>query len=204
MIERGRPLSEWPDSIYALQFALNSAYREWMGATPFQLMTGRVPRTAFSVFAGDGPDGWCVKEEAFSPQRMQKSVAGWVTVQDELRREVLERVRAARDRKRVAASTGSMPNFEVGDYVLVARVRKLGSAPKLVTTWTGPWRVVSGGSPHVYNVQDIVTGGTEEVHVVRMRAYADSSLAVGAEVTGIVRDDETPGRVRDTGHSQHW
>ncbi|CAM9475825.1 unnamed protein product [Ascophyllum nodosum] len=78
-----------------------------------------------------------------------------------------------------------MPNFEVGDYVLVARVRKVGSAPKLVTTWTGPWRVVSGGSPHVYNVQDIVTGETKEVHVVRMRAYADSSLAVGAEVQGL-------------------
>ena len=185
MSERGRPLSEWPDSIYAVQFALNSAYRERMGATPFQLMTGRVPRTAFSVLAGDGPDGWCVKEEEFSPELMQKSVAGWVSVQEELRRKVLERVRAARGRKRVAASTGSMPNFEVGDYVLVARVRKLGSAPKLVTTWTGPWRVVSGGSPHVYNVQDIVTGETKEVHVVRMRAYADSSLAVGAEVKGL-------------------
>ena len=64
-------------------------------------------------------------------------------------------------------------------------VYKLGSAPKLVTTWTGPWRVVSGGSPHVYNVQDIVTGETKEVHVVRMRAYVDSSLAVGAEVQGL-------------------
>ena len=98
---------------------------------------------------------------------------------------MLERVRAARDPKRVAASAGSMPNFEVGDYVLVARVRKLGSAPKLVTTWTGPWRVVSGGSPYVYNVQDIVTGETKEVHVVRMRAYAEASLAVGAEVQGL-------------------
>ena len=77
---------------------------------------------------------------------------------------------------------GSMPNFEVGDYVLVARVRKLGSAPKFVTASTGPRRVVSGGSPRVYNVQDIVTGETKEVHVVRMRAY-----------TGLVRGDETPG-----------
>ena len=156
-----------------------------MGATPCQLMTGRVPRTAFSVFAGDEPDGWRVKEEGFSPEMMQKWVAGWVTVQEELRREVLERVRAARDRKGVAASTGSMPSFEVGDYVLVARVRELGSAPKLVTTWTGPWRVVSGGSPHVYNVQDVVTGETKENHVERTRAPADSSLAVGAEVQGL-------------------
>ena len=185
MSERGRPLSEWPDSNYAVQFALNSAYRERMGAAPFQLMTGRVPRTAFSVFAGDIPDGWCVKEEEFSLEMMQKSFAGWMTVQEELRREVLERVRAARDRKRVVARAGSMPNFEVGDYVLVARFRELGSAPKLVTTRTGLWRVVSSGSPHVYNVQDIVTGETKEVHVVRMRAYAHSSLAVGAEVQGL-------------------
>ena len=35
------------------------------------------------------------------------------------------------------------------------------------------------------NVQDIVNGETKEVHVVRMRAYADSSLAVGAEVQGL-------------------
>ena len=153
MSERGRPLSEWPDIIYAGQFALNSACREWMGATPFQLMTGRVLRTSFSVFAGDGPDGWCVKKKEFSPEMMQKSISGWVNVQEELRREAVERV---------AASAGSMPTFETEDYVLVARVRKLGSAPKLAMTRTGPWRVVSGGSPHhVYNVQDIVTGETD-------------------------------------------
>ena len=75
MSERGRPLSEWSGTIYAVQFALNTAYRERTGVTPFQLMTGRVPRTAFSVFAGDGPDGWCVKEEEFSREMMQKSVA---------------------------------------------------------------------------------------------------------------------------------
>ena len=108
-----------------------------------------------------------------------------MTAQEELRREVLEHVRAARHRRCAAASAGSMPNFEIGDYVLVARVRKPGSAPKLVTTWTGPWRVVSGGSPHVYNVQDVVSGETKGVYVVRMLAYVDSSLAVGAEVQGL-------------------
>ena len=116
---------------------------------------------------------------------MQKLVAGWLTVQEELYREVLERVFAARDRKHVAASAGSLPNFEVGDYVFLARARKLDNAPKLVTNWSGPWRVVSGGPSHVYNVQGIVTGETKEVHVVRMRAYADSSFAVSAEVQGL-------------------
>ena len=84
MSERGRPLSEWPDIIYAVQDALNSTYRERMGSTQFQLMTGQVPRTAFFVFAGYGPDGRCVREKTFSPEMMQKSVAGWVTVQKKL------------------------------------------------------------------------------------------------------------------------
>ena len=102
-----------------------------------------------------------------------------------LRREVLERVLAICDHKRVAARAGSMSNFEVGDYLLMARVRELGSAPKLVTAWTGPWHVISGGYPRLYNVQEIVTGETKEFYVVRMRAYGDSSLAVGAEVQGL-------------------
>ena len=72
--------------------------------------------------------------------------------------------------------------FEVGDYVLVARVRKPGRVPKLVQIWTGLWRVVPGGSEHVRVVEDTVTGETKEVHVVRMRPYADSSLVVGVEV----------------------
>ena len=37
----------------------------------------------------------------------------------------------------------------------------------------------------MYNVQNIVTGETKEVHLVRMHAYAVSSLAVGAEVQGL-------------------
>ena len=76
MSERGRPLSEWPDTIYAVQFAQTSAYREQMGATPFPLMTGRVPRMPSSAFAGDGPDGWCVKEEEFSTEIMKTLFAG--------------------------------------------------------------------------------------------------------------------------------
>ena len=97
---------------------------------------------------------------------------------------MVERVRAQRQRVREIGNRGPLSAFVVGDYVLVARVRKLGSAPKLVPTWTGPWRVLQGGSTYDYVVEDIVMGKTKEVHVVRMRAYADSSLITEAEVKG--------------------
>ena len=90
-----------------------------------------------------------------------------------MRSHMVECVRAQRQRVRKIGNGGQLPAFAVGDYVLVARVRKLESAPKLVPTWTGLWRVLQGGSTHVYVVEDIVTGETKEVHIVQMRAYAD-------------------------------
>ena len=61
-------------------------------------------------------------------------------------------------------------------------MRKPGRVPKLVQIWTGPWPVVRGGSDHNCVIEDIVTGATKEVHVVRIRPYTNSSLVVGAEV----------------------
>ena len=40
--KRRRPPSEWPLAFGPVEWALNSAYRERMGTTPFQIMTGRV------------------------------------------------------------------------------------------------------------------------------------------------------------------
>ena len=100
---------------------------------------------------------------------------------------MVKRVREQRERVRELSGRGHLPVFEVGDYVLAARVRKPGRVPKFVQTWTGSWRDVPGGPEHVRVVEDIVTGETKEVHVVRMRPYADSSLVGGAEVREVFK-----------------
>ena len=46
------------------------------------------------------------------------------------------------------------------------RVRRPGSTPKLVCTWTSPWR---NDKVHVYGVQNNVTGEVKDVYVVRLR-----------------------------------
>lgn len=66
-----------------------------------------------------------------------------VSAQQRLHQEVLERARANRVRMRESASKGTPPNFGVGKYVAVLRVNKRGEVNKLVSIWTGPWRVVS-------------------------------------------------------------
>ena len=101
---------------------------------------------------------------------------------EDLQRDVVKRVRVQRERVRELSGHGHLSKFEVGDFVLVARVRKPGRMSKIIQIWTGPWLVVLGGSEHVRVVEDIVMGETKEVHVMRMRPYTDSSLVVGAEV----------------------
>ena len=52
--------------------------------------------------------------------------------QEDLRRDVVKRVRKQRECARELGGRGHLPVFEVGNYVLVARVRKPGRVPKLV------------------------------------------------------------------------
>ena len=60
-----------------------------------------------------------------------------------------ERVAAEREgRRKESSAVLELPNFEVGDYVLYARVRRPGVTPKVMATWIGPWRVIGAHHPH--------------------------------------------------------
>ena len=167
--KRRRPPCEWTSALQAVRWALNSAYRERMGMTPFQVMTGRPPATVTLVSVGEDGDAWTVEELDVSCEQMQALVAGWGQEKEDLRRDMVKRVRVQRERVRELSDRGHLPMFEVGDYFLEARARKPGRVPKLVHTSTGQWHVVPGGSEHVCVVEDTATGETEEVHAVRTR-----------------------------------
>ena len=61
----------------------------------------------------------------------------WRRSKDCTRNVVEERVKKDYERQRQAANRRQLPNFAVGNYVMVARVRRPGSTPTLVSTWTG-------------------------------------------------------------------
>ena len=69
--ERRRPPSEWPFVSGAVQWALNSAYRERMGTPPFQMMTGQTLAMAMSVLAGKDGNAWTVEGLDVSCEQMQ-------------------------------------------------------------------------------------------------------------------------------------
>ena len=176
--EDRRNTQDWVKLVPAVvQWALNTAFRKRYGPTPFHVMFGRAPRTALSTLASLTGQDWQV--DMLDNKTLRKKVQSLVEAQSE--KEVLDKVQANRDKQREGASRGNMPNFAIGEYVLVdlvARLWRCGSTPKLLMTWTGPWRVVVAQRPHVYGVQNIVSGEVRDVHVARMCFYADAALAI--------------------------
>lgn len=98
--------------------------------------------------------------------------------QEARRQSALRRAEDGRSHNCARLDRGELPQFLVGDLVLVAQVRNAGPHAKLISRWTGPWRVVSDKREHVYEVQHPFTGETRYAHVAHLRPYADKDLDV--------------------------
>ena len=94
--------------------------------------------------------------DALDEESLRRKVANVLEAQQRLNRMVEEPVRKKYKRQRQAASKGQLPNFAVGYYVMAGRIRRPGSTPKLVSTWTGLLRIVTPHKVHVYGVQNTV------------------------------------------------
>jgi hypothetical protein len=73
------------------------------------------------------------------------------------------------------------PNFQVGDYVLVAEHRKSGTS-KVQFKWKNPRRVASVESDYVFVVQNLLTKELKAAHATRLKLYKDKELNVTAEL----------------------
>ena len=116
-----------------------------------------------------------------------------------------------------------LPRFDEGDFVLVAR-KVRSNSPKLQVVWRGPYVIAGTVHKRVYQVRRLgATSGTlEEVHVRRLRRYADRSLNVTEAlvnqahydddeflVEGIIewKPDNTHGvllKVKWSGYNDEW
>lgn len=58
----------------------------------------------------------------------------------------------------------------------------VGITPRLAGTWAGPFGIVEIDSPHVYQVQNIVTGCLQTVHVAHLGLYPGSQPHITANL----------------------
>lgn len=73
------------------------------------------------------------------------------------------------------SSNGSLPKFSTGDWVVVAR-DDFTAGEKLALRWRRPRRVVRASKDYTYEVEDIRTDDTDDVHVSRLKFYSDDDL----------------------------
>ena len=101
-------------------------------------MFGRAPRATFSALT---TGEWNV--DVMDADSLRAKVRQVVEEQERFWKDVQAAVAVSRETKRkIAQGKAVLPKFAVGDFVLYARVRMQGVTPKLMSTWTGPWRVV--------------------------------------------------------------
>jgi Chromo (CHRromatin Organisation MOdifier) domain len=81
------------------------------------------------------------------------------------------------------------PNFQVGDYVLVAEHRK-GGVSKLQVKWKVPRRVASVKSDYVFVVENLLTKELKAGHATRLRFYKDKELNVTAELAQVAEHND--------------
>jgi hypothetical protein len=73
------------------------------------------------------------------------------------------------------------PNFQVGDFVLVAEQGKSG-VTKLQVEWKGPHRVASVESDYVFVVENLLTQDLKAANATRLIFCKDKKLNVTAEL----------------------
>jgi hypothetical protein len=104
---------------------------------------------------------------------------------------VQERERAAGrlDRVREARAKGKVPQFQIGEFVLVAVPV---ARAKFRVKWMGPYRVRDTLNEYVYVVEDVVTSRRKSVHVQRLRLFAEASFQLTEDIRNqAAYDDQT-------------
>jgi hypothetical protein len=102
--------------------------------------------------------------------------------------------KATRDRKAAIQKHNDRthvrsPNFQVGDYVLVAEDRKSGTS-KLQVKWKGPRRVASVKSDYVFVVVNLLTKELKAAHATRLRFYKSKELNLTVELAQAAKHND--------------
>jgi transposase InsO family protein len=194
LAEARLPAKLWPQLVPAIAHTINNYPSDRRG--------GVAPVTAFCGFErsdpirtlmevrGDRSSGGDQHDVMVTVHALPEEESNKVvTATEKLVRSLQQmhmRIHNAREREREAKlkrtdpTARQHPNFDVGDYVLYTVVSK--ERGKLQARKMGPARISAVKSEWVYEVEDLITGQTEEMHASRLEFYADRRLHISEEL----------------------
>ncbi|GMG15162.1 unnamed protein product [Phytophthora fragariaefolia] len=153
--------------------------RSLAGHSPGELFTGLQSPSALDVIVRPTLHLVIVDLTDVEPQlaKLRASLEG-------LQKKVVD----IKEKKRLAdmqRKTGTVCNFDVGDYVLWSRIDQRLPDNKLLGQWLGPFRIIEA-LPHAFNIQHLVTNKVYEVHGTRLKYYTDADLNMDVEMQELV------------------
>jgi Chromo (CHRromatin Organisation MOdifier) domain len=174
---------EWPEVISLVQRVLNNFLSTGLNKrTPMKVFTRHAKTTPLALMLKDNvpvnaPLDFIEAQNLMEVEKMSKAMP-------EIHAQVAEK--ATRDRKASFKNHNDKthersPNFQVGDYVLVAEHRNSGVS-KLQVKWKCPRRVASVESDYVFVVENLLTKELKAAHATRLRFYKDKDLNITAEL----------------------
>ena len=106
--------------------------------------------------------------------------------------EIHPRVQSSLDKHRAQhrqnASRGQLPNFDEGDYVLVAR-SDFHAGEKLCLRWRGPRRIKKAMNDYVYQIEDLRNGQLNDIHASRLKLFRDSDIDETAIMSHVLQSE---------------
>ena len=165
---------QWPNLLPVVTSVLNN--------TPTAVLNGIAPRTAFLGLPATSPLDVVFQTEArdFAQPAATLSKDDFKRKVEELRQlmyAIHESVTQAPARLRKDPRGAKEVDFDVGDFVLVAKLGP-GAKDKTLARWEGPARVIRQENPRVFVVRDLVTLRERTLHCAYLKRYADRELHV--------------------------
>jgi hypothetical protein len=166
--------SEWPKLLSLVQGVLNhSPSRTLGGLSPVTAFTGLPAHDPFcSIYPGSSKT-W--RTSRLTPEEIIKMHEDLKQSLIDMHKSMSQKKEKIRSGKREIRNTKltCKPNFDLGDYVLVATAHR---KDKLESKWKGPQRVIKVINDQVFEVEDLLTGNRKEVHSVRLMHFKDSEI----------------------------
>jgi hypothetical protein len=163
--------AQWPEVYKLVQSILNHTPSPQRGnLAPITVFTGQKAdsplRSVISSFSGTTLSSTDIRaRQLLNIEQLRDSIEG---LHKAARDASATRRAKSRDHQHHRSGVKS-PNFDIGDYVLIAK-REFHAGEKLTLRWRGPRRIISALSDHVYDVQDLENGRIATVHSSRIRS----------------------------------
>jgi hypothetical protein len=185
------PKRSWTNLLVLVQFALNNAPRKRMkGLAPVEVFLGRKPSSAFDAIFDCEADR--LLENPLTAQEIYNLTEKLQLSMDQMHKDVNALVSSSRENRRKSHNNKRIVkniNFEIGDYVLVAKTQKI-LKDKLTVRWEGPYMCVGTVDPNIYVVQHLLKKDiTIECHSSRIKLYADRTLNITESILASVMHD---------------